>query len=107
MERISGNVSYVYRFLTEGGISPFVRAGWGTSITASGAPAPGYGGAPGIDGRNDKIVGVGFDYRLSAHLSFRTEYEAHFLYNQNFADPTWTPARNLISEPKIGLTWSF
>jgi len=107
MERISVNGCYVYRFSTVGGFTPFVRAGLGTSITASGSPEPGAGGAPGLDLRMDKILGAGFDYRLTEHLSFRAEYEAHFLLNQDFADTTWTPAQNVISEPKVGLTWSF
>ena len=107
MERVSINGSYVYRFFKMGGFTPFARAGLGTSLTASGSPAPGAGGAPGWDTRLDKIVAAGMDYQLTEHLSFRSEYEAHFLLNQDFADTTWTPARNIISEPKIGLTWTF
>jgi opacity protein-like surface antigen len=107
MERVSINGSYVYRFLKIGSFTPFARAGLGTSLTASGSPAPGAGGAPGWDDRFDKIVAAGMDYQLTEHLSFRAEYEAHFLLNQDFADTSWTPAQNVISEPKIGLTWRF
>jgi hypothetical protein len=71
------------------------------------SPSPGVGDAPGWDDRLDKILAAGMEYQLTEHLSFRAEYEAYLLLNQDSAETNWTLAQNVISEPKTGLTSRF
>jgi hypothetical protein len=77
-------------------------------LTVSGLPSGWPHGAPvGLDGRMDEIVGTGVNYRLSRRFSLLAEYDCHFFRNPDFTDHTWHPERNEVSEPKIGLTYTF
>ena len=106
MTRLVFAPEYVYRF-SAGKVSPFVKAGVGGMITISGkASAPTAPGV-GLDGRLDEIVGAGTSYRLSRHFRLLAEYDCHLFRNPDFTDHTWHPQRNEVSEPKIGLTYTF
>ena len=105
MERMSINGSAVYR-ITNRRVSPFIRVGGGTLVTIGGhTKIP--GDIAGTDIRAEEIAAVGFDYNLLKHVSLRIEYIGHFTLNPDFSDHSWKPQHNLISEPKLGLTYTF
>jgi len=102
MNRVSVDAGYVYRW-TRTRWTPYVRAGAGTMITISGQ-APG-GPRVGIDWRMEEIAGAGMEYRFTRSFSLNTEYLARFFRNPDFSDHEWHPQRNIVSEPRIGITY--
>jgi hypothetical protein len=104
MNRLSFDGVYEYRWNFRR-ISPFAKGGIGSMLTLSGeAPAK----VPvGMDGRLEEVAGVGVSYRLRHGFSAIAEYDCRFFRNPDFTDHTWKPQRNEVSEPKVGLTYSF
>lgn len=102
MNRVSVDAGYVYR-LPRTRWTPYFRAGAGTMITISGRAS----GGPrvGIDWRMEEIAGAGVEYRLTRNFSLNTEYLARFFRNPDFSDHDWHPERNIVSEPRIGITY--
>lgn len=103
MNRVSVDGFYIYRW-PRGNFTPFVKGGVGSMILVSGA-APSHI-VVGLDWRMEQIAGAGFTYRLSPQFGFTAEYQSRFFRNPDFSDHQWHPQRNVLSEPRIGLTWN-
>jgi hypothetical protein len=104
MNRLSLDGAYVYRFSARK-VSPFIKAGVGVMVTISGHAPNNV--LVGLDDRMEEIAGVGINYHIGRKLSLSAEYECRFVLNSNFSDNAWKPRRNEVSEPKIGLTYTF
>jgi hypothetical protein len=102
MNRVSVDGGYIYR-IPRGRWTPYVRGGAGTMITISGH-APG-GQQAGLDWRMEEIAGAGAEYRVGRRFSLNAEYLARFFRNPDFSDHSWRPERNMVSEPRIGITY--
>lgn len=61
----------------------------------------------GLDDRLEWVVGAGVRRNLLNHLSIGVEYEGRIIRNPDFSDHTWHPQMNLLSEPKLTLTYRF
>jgi opacity protein-like surface antigen len=59
----------------------------------------------GIDWRMEEIAGAGVEYRLTRRIALNAEYVARFVRNPDFSDHDWHPERNVVSEPRIGITY--
>lgn len=103
MNRVSIDAGYEHRWRVAGWV-PYMRAGIGTTVFISGEALNAT--SAGLDCRLDELGGAGVRHGLSRKLSAVLEYDARFLRNPDFADHTWHPQRNVISEPKIGITYT-
>ena len=106
MNRLSLDGAYEYRW-TKGKLSPYLKAGLGSLVTLSGRADPPGVGWVGVDTRLEELVGAGLNYRLSKRFSLLAEYECHLFRNPDFSDHSWHPQRNEVSEPKLGITYTF
>lgn len=102
MNRVCIDAGYVYRFI-RARWTPYLRAGAGTMVTISGQ-APG-GPRVGIDWRMEEVAGAGMEYGLTRRLWLNGEYLTRFFRNPDFSDHEWHPERNIVSEPRIGITF--
>jgi hypothetical protein len=103
MNRVSVDGFYIYRWPRRN-FTPFMKAGVGTMILISGA-APSHI-VVGLDWRMEETASAGFTWRLSPQFGFTAEYQSRFFRNPDFSDHQWHPQRNVLSEPRIGLTWN-
>lgn len=104
MNRVSIDGGYMYRW-SAGRWSPYLGVGIGSMVFISGRDT--NLSTAGLDCRMEALGSAGVSYRLSSRFSARLGYEARWLRNPNFSDPYWKPQRNIISEPKIGLMYTF
>ncbi len=103
MNRVSVDGLYVWRWPRRK-LTPFVKGGLGAMITVSGQ-SPGHV-VVGLDWRMEQIAGAGMTYRLTPQFALVAEYESRFFRNPDFSDHQWHPERNVLSEPRIGITWN-
>jgi len=104
MNRVTVDGGYTYRW-TFGRITPYVKVGCGAMVFISGMALNNT--SAGLDDRMEGLAGSGVDYSFSRRLSLKVEYEGRFIRNSDFSDITWRPQRNWISEPRIGITYTF
>lgn len=103
MNRVSVDGVYTYRWVDRR-FAPFLKGGVGTMITIGGQ-APSHA-LVGLDWRMEEVAGAGFTYRLSPQFGFIAEYNSRFFRNPDFSDHLWHPQRNVVSEPRIGITYT-
>ena len=104
MNRVTVDGGYSYRWLL-GRFTPYVKVGCGAMVFISGTALNNT--SAGLDDRMEGLAGSGIDYRIRCRISPKLEYEGRLIRNPNFSDITWKPQRNWISEPKLGITYTF
>lgn len=88
-----------------GRFTPFAKVGGGVMAILSGMDTNGT--SAGNDTRIEGLAGLGIKYRLSHRFSAALEYEGRLIRNPDFADHSWKPQRNWLSEPEIGISYTF